>query len=416
MNQTKMLTFDLRSDLIRLLIWVAVSTLLALLLFQLLMQPSVTDFAIMTAFLAVTALFSIVLGYGVLRTRWFPRSPSLRWSLLSTYLLSTALTLFCIWLTARLMFVSEHDLLLGTILLLFSSGIAIALGFFFAQSLMERISTLRDAARSVSAGDLSVRVPITGSDEMAELSSVFNSMVDQLEVASEQQQELDALRRDLFAWLGHDLQTPLTSIQALVEALADGVVEDEAMTQRYLRTAQADIHTLSSLIDDLFQLAQLDAGGIQMQLEPNSICDLISDTLERFTQQANLLKVDLVGSVEEGIDPVTMDSSQIGRVLANLISNALRYSPASGSVQVDAYRRGENLQVDVRDSGEGISPEDLPYIFDRFYRGDKSRSRTSGGSGLGLAIARGLIEAHGGEIWVESQPNQGSSFSFTLPQ
>lgn len=416
MNQTKMLTFDLRSDLIRLLIWVAVSTLLALLLFQLLMQPSVTDFAIMTAFLAVTALFSIVLGYGVLRTRWFPRSPSLRWSLLSTYLLSTALTLFCIWLTARLMFVSEHDLLLGTILLLFSSGIAIALGFFFAQSLMERISTLRDAARSVSAGDLSVRVPITGSDEMAELSSVFNSMVDQLEVASEQQQELDALRRDLFAWLGHDLQTPLTSIQALVEALADGVVEDEAMTQRYLRTAQADIHTLSSLIDDLFQLAQLDAGGIQMQLEPNSICDLISDTLERFTQQANLLKVDLVGSVEEGIDPVTMDSSQIGRVLANLISNALRYSPARGSVQVDAYRRGENLQVDVRDSGEGISPEDLPYIFDRFYRGDKSRSRTSGGSGLGLAIARGLIEAHGGEIWVESQPNQGSSFSFTLPQ
>jgi signal transduction histidine kinase len=416
MNESKIFSFDLKGDLFRLLFWVAVSTLVALLLFQLLMQPTLSDFAVMTAFLAITAMVSIVLGYGILKAKWFPRSPSLRWSLLSTYLLSSSLTLICIWLTARLMFVSDHDLLLGTILLLFASGIAVALGFFFAQSLMERISTLRDAARTVSEGDLTVRVPVTGTDELAELSTVFNSMVNQLEKASAQQRELDALRKDLFAWLGHDLQTPLTSIRALVEALADGLVDEEEVRQRYLRTAQSDIQALSSLIDDLFQMAQLDAGGIQMEVEQNSIKDLISDILERFSQQALELEVHLIGTVQDGIDPVRMDARQVGRVLTNLISNSLHHSTCGGTIQVDATREGNQVQVTVSDDGQGMTEEDLPFIFDRFYRGDKSRGRVGGGSGLGLTIAKGLVEAHCGRIWVERVPERGTRFTFTLPQ
>ncbi|MFA9491793.1 MAG: sensor histidine kinase [Anaerolineales bacterium] len=416
MNHTSPMRQEGRRELGWLLAFVSIVLVLVLILFQLLMQPTVNDFVIMTGFLLITAIFSVVLGYGVLQARWFPYSPSLRWSMLSTYALSSLLTFLCVWLTARLMFVNAHDLLLGTILLLFAGGIAMALGYFFSQSLMERIDALRMAARQVTAGDLSTRVEVTGQDEMAELAQSFNSMIEQLEVAAAQRRELDALRRDLFAWLGHDLQTPLASIQALVEALADGIVEDAEVKQRYLRTAQRDIQALSGLIDDLFQMSRIDAGGIQLEITSNSLADLVSDTLERFAHQAMEKDVDLVGTVEEGIDPVQMDSQKIGRVLANLVANAIRHTPARGEVSVSVVRLDDAVAVTVGDTGDGIDPDDIPFIFDRFYRGDKSRSRTTGGSGLGLTIARGLVVAHGGEIRVESKVGEGTSFTFILPQ
>ena len=416
MNQSTTMKREGRSELGWLLGSVSVVLILVLVLFQLLMQPSVNDFVIMTGFLLITAVFSVVIGYGVLRSRLFPYSPSLRWSLLSTYALSSLLTFLSVWLTARLMFVNAHDLLLATILLLFTGGIAMALGYFFSQSLMERIDALRMAARLVRAGDLTTRVEVSGQDEMAELAHSFNSMIEQLEIAADQRRELDALRRDLFAWLGHDLQTPLASIQALVEALADGVVEDAEVRQRYLRTAQRDIQALSGLIDDLFQMSRIDAGGIQLEVGLNSLADLISDTQERFTRTAMDKDVELVGSVGEDIDPVVMDPQKIGRVLYNLVANALRHTPSGGRVSISAVRHELAVAVAVRDTGEGIDPEDLPFVFDRFYRGDKSRSRATGGSGLGLTIARGLVLAHGGSIRVESEPGVGTCFTFTLPK
>ena len=416
MDQSTTMKREGRSELGWLLGSVSVVLILVLVLFQFLMQPSVNDFVIITGFLLVTAIISVVIGYGVLRSRWFPYSPSLRWSLLSTYALSSLLTFLSVWLTARLMFVNAHDLLLATILLLFTGGIAMALGTFFSQSLMERIDALRMVTRQVMAGDLNARVEVTGQDEMAELALAFNSMIEELESSAAQRRELDAVRRDLFAWLGHDLQTPLASIQALVEALADGVVEDAEVRQRYLRTAQRDIQALSALIDDLFQMSRIDAGGIQLEVGSNSLADLISDTQERFTRQAMDKEIELAGSVGEGIDPVLMDSQKIGRVLYNLVANALRHTPSGGTVSVSAVRLEMAVTVAVRDTGEGIDPEDIPFVFDRFYRGDKSRSKATGGSGLGLTIARGLVLAHGGSIRVESEPGVGTCFTFTLPQ
>jgi signal transduction histidine kinase len=210
------------------------------------------------------------------------------------------------------------------------------------------------------------------------------------------------------------LQTPLASIRAVVEALADGVVEDPEMQQRYLRTARKDILSLTALIDDLFQMSQLDAGGLPLDLEYNSLSDLISDTLEEFSHLAENREVSLRGSVSAGVDPVYMDARRIGRVLANLVSNALRHTPSGGTVQVQALRMQDGVMVEVTDTGEGIRPEDLPHIFERFYRGEKSRSRTTGGAGLGLAIAKGIVEAHGGYIDVESLP-ESTRFYFVLP-
>ena len=288
------------------------------------------------------------------------------------------------------------------------------LGYFLAAAITGRITQLDRAAREIESGNLAARVPVSGSDEIAALAETFNHMAARLQETALKQRELDALRRELVAWAGHDLRTPLASIRAIVEALADGMVEDAETRQRYLNTARRDIQNLSVLIDDLFEMAQLDAGGLKLERMPSSMTDLISDTLESFSELAAQAGVHLEGSVSQGIDPVLMDVQRIGRVLNNLVDNALRHTPAGGTVSITTSRSEDGVRVEVADSGEGIAPEVLPHVFDRFYRGDQSRSRATGGAGLGLAIARGIVEAHGGQIGVQSVPGNGSRFYFTL--
>jgi signal transduction histidine kinase len=394
---------------------VALTLALALAIFFLLMQPPAQELGLMALFLAVTAILSVAAGYGAYRLGWIHHSPRISWVLLGGYALASVLTFLNVWITARLMFASEHDLLLATVLLLFAGGIAMSVGYFLSAALTDRIVTLNQAAQEIARGELSVRVPVKGNDEMASLARTFNEMAAQLQAAERKQREVEELRRNLIAWAGHDLRTPLASIRAIVEALADGVVEDPGTVDRYLFTAQREIRSLSLLIDDLFELAQLEAGGLPLELSPNSLSDLISDTVESFSELAARQGVALEGNAGPGIDPVMMDAQQIGRVLSNLVGNALRHTPAGGEVQVQARRMVEGVTVEVHDTGEGIDAEDLPHIFDRFYRGEKSRSRATGGAGLGLAIAKGIVEAHGGQIGVESTGDQGTRFYFTLP-
>jgi signal transduction histidine kinase len=387
---------------------------ISLVAFSLIMRPPLNEIGLMAQFLTITAIISGLVGYGSYRLGWMDRSPTIRWTLLGGYALASILTFFNVWLTATLMFASPHDLLLAMVLLIFAGGMAMALGYFLSSTLTNRIHTIDEAAQTIAAGDLEVRIPVTGRDEMADLARTFNQMAAQLQGAEQKQQELEALRRDLIAWAGHDLQTPLASVRAIIEALADGVVDDPESIQRYLRTAQINIQSLSALIDDLFQMSQLDAGGLPLDCTDNSLSDLISDTLESFSELANRQGVHLAGSVAAGIDPIYMDAQRIGRVLNNLVSNALHHTPEGGSVEVRASPSSGAVLVEVIDGGQGIRPEDLPFVFDRFYRGEKSRSRTTGGAGLGLAIARGIVEAHRGQIDVESASGR-TRFYFTLP-
>lgn len=401
---------------VRFLAGVLIVLLASLALFYLVMRPPATDLRAMALFLSVTAALSLGAGYAAYRGGWLARLPRLSWALLGLYALSSALTFLNVWLTARLMFASQHDLLLATVLLVYAAGIAMVLGYFLSADLAERIRTLARAARQVAAGFLNVRVPVTGRDEVAALAHTFNEMAAQLEGAARQQRELDVLRRDLIAWAGHDLRTPLASVRAIVEALADDMVDDPSERARYLRTAQRDIQSLSVLIDDLFELAQLDAGGLKLEVHPASIADLISDTLESFSAMAREQGITLRGAAAANVDPVELDTAKIGRVLANLLGNALRHTPHGGVVEVRAWPETGEVRVSVTDSGAGIRPEDLPHVFERFYRGEKSRSRASGGSGLGLAIAEGIITAHGGRIWAASVPGAGAMFTFALPR
>ena len=387
---------------------------LALVLFCLLMKPKANEVALMLGLMGATALVSVLAAYAAYRLGWINRYPRIHWALMSGYALSGLLVFLNIWVIARLMFASNHDLMLATILLIFATGIAMSLGYLLSEALTDRIVVLNLAARQIAQGKLETRVTVTGQDEMAGLARTFNDMAAQLEAMEARQRELEGLRRDLIAWIGHDLRTPLTSIRAIVEALADGMVDDEETVKRYLRTAHRDVCSLSHLIDDLFDIAEMDAGGLRLEIRPNSMTDLISDTIESFTELANRQGVTLGGHVEPDIDPVPMDAQRVGRVLFNLVANALRHTPRGGSVTLSARRQEKAVVLEVADTGEGIRQEDLPYIFERFYRGEKSRNRATGGSGLGLAIAKGFVEAHGGDIGVESD-TAGTRFYFSLP-
>lgn len=383
-------------------------------IFYLIMAPPMNELRLMALFLAITALVSSLAGYLAYRLGWIALTPSLRWGLMAIYAISSILTFFNVWFSARLMFASQHDLLLATVLLVFAGGMAMALGYFLSSTMTDRIHLLKKAAGELAQGNLETRVSMSGRDEVAELAKSFNQMASQLQVANIRQREIEKMRTDLIAWVSHDLQTPLASIRAILEALSDRMVEDPDTILRYLKTAQRDVRSLSVLIDDLFQMAQLEAGGIPLEKEDSSLSDLVSDTLESFSELASRQSIALEGSVEPNVDPVQMDTQRIGRVLNNLIGNALRHTAAGGLVEVSAQRISSGVEVSVHDSGEGIREQDLPNIFDGFYRGEKSRSRSSGGAGLGLAIARGIIRAHGGEIHVVSQPGD-TSFIFSIP-
>ena len=408
-------TFSQTSLLTKFALGVLLIVAISLGVFTIIMLPPMSELRLMALYLGITALISALVGYMAYRFGWINYSPTLRWTLLGGYAIASVLTFFNVWFSAQLMFASPHDLLLAIVLLIFASGMAMVLGYFLSSTLTERIHILKGAAEKLSKGDLETRVPVQGHDEISVLANAFNQMAEKLQAMDQQQRDLDNMRRDLIAWVSHDLQTPLTSMRAILEAVSDGIVDDPETVKRYLNTAQRDVNNLSALIDDLFQMAQLDAGGFPLNKDWSSLSDLVSDTLESFTELANQQDILIEGNVELDVDPVHMDTQATGRVLNNLIGNALRHS-SRGRVSIWVRRSDRGAEVTVSDTGEGIRDEDLQHIFERFYRGDASRSRNRGaGAGLGLAIARGIVQAHGGDINVESQIGKGTQFTFFIP-
>lgn len=401
------------------MISIAAALVVAIALMVLLLNPPMNDLVFLGTLLAITSAGSAIIGYLSHHFGWWRRFRSLTISMTMGYVLAAGLTFLNIWVTARLMFINEHDLFLGSVLLVFAGVISVGLGYFLANSITQSIKSLVIGAEDISNGQFDTRVPVQGKDEIAQLSRAFNDMAARLEQAKEKEESLEQMRRDLVAGASHDLRTPLAALRVMLEALSDGVVKDDATVTRYLDQSKSEIARMSVMIDDLFELAQMDAGYGELYGEDSSLNDLISDTLESFTVLADSKQIALSGQVDEGVDPVWMALDKIGRVLNNLVENALRHTPNSGQVEIKAELSDTIVRVVVMDTGEGIASEDLPHVFDRFYRAEKSRTRAGfekGGSGLGLAIAKGIIEAHGGEMGVESQPGQGATFWFTLPK
>lgn len=379
-----------------------------------LMAPTAEELQAVVGELSLSAMVSLTVG-SVIYYFLARYSPSFPLSLAFASGWAALISIFNVWMVARVMFFERYDLTLAIVLLTFAAIIATTFGLSVTWRVSRDLGELALNAQRVAEGDFGARATVRGNDEMARTAVAFNDMSTQLEVAARQREEIETLRRDLIAWTSHDLRTPLTSIRAMIEALHDGLVTDAQTRQRYYQTIRNDIVSLNLLLDDLFELAQLDAGGLPMEKMSHALSDLVSDTLESFHLLAEQKNISLRGDVSADIDPVMLNAAKIGRVLANLVHNALRYTPEGGEVHVTAVRTPQQVQVIVQDSGPGFRPEDLPRVFEKFYRGEEARSRATGGSGLGLAIAHGIIAAHDGEIWAKNNPQGGAVVGFTLP-
>ena len=322
--------------------------------------------------------------------------------------------------TSALMFLSAHDLTLLLLLLAFAAVISLAFAYVVAGVLTGELRELARAAGRLAAGDLSVRVAPGGTDEIGQLAVAFDNMAEQLEQSFGRERALEAGRRELITAVSHDLRTPLATTRAMVEALADHVVTDPEDVQRYLGLILHETQHLNRLIDDLFELSQIDSGALRLRLMPIGIAELVSETVAAYQAPALESGVDLEEDVTDRLvsTRIEADPERIQRVLRNLLDNALRHTPRGGRIRVLAGIEPDAVQVSVNDSGPGVPPDELERIFDRFYRGEPSRRREDGagaGAGLGLAIARGLVQAHRGRIWAEPSPLGGVSVQIRLP-
>lgn len=286
---------------------------------------------------------------------------------------------------------------------------AAALGTLLVWLLSRRtlapLQSLGVAARRLGRGDLSQRADTRGSAEIRQLARSFNVMAAGLE-------EAERHRRNLTADIAHELRTPLSNIQGYLEAIRDGLIQPTPDT---IDTIHGQALHLSRLVEDLRLLAQVEAGELTLKLSPTSMEDLLQSSVEAVRPRAEAKGVTLSIETEPLLPALDLDSTRIAQVIGNLLENAIIHTPEGGSVTVSAYADPNGIEVAVADTGPGIAPEDLPNLFERFYRVDPSRSRSTGGTGLGLTIARRIVEAHGGTIEADSVLGQGSRFAIRLP-
>jgi signal transduction histidine kinase len=314
----------------------------------------------------------------------------------------------------ELMFVSNHDALLISVIALFTGLIAIRAAHLLARGVMDDVDALRAGLSAVAEGDRAVEIGTGARDELAELAQRANLMVERLAAEETARDGAETARRALIAAVSHDLRTPITSLRLLAEAVGDDIVDD-ATRRRYLGTMTVHLGALGALIDDLFELSRLEAGEIEWSMERVRLDDLVEETVAAMRPQGEARQVELVAEVAESLEPAQANPEKVQRVLFNLIQNAIRHTPADGSVTVRATRGATGPEVEVADTGEGIAASDRGRVFDPFYRGGSEAARTRNSAGLGLAISRAIVEAHGGRIWLEPAA-PGTRVRFTLPR
>jgi signal transduction histidine kinase len=309
----------------------------------------------------------------------------------------------------------------GVVAFFLALGVTLLVGLLLFFFLTRRLSSLSEAVRGFEKGDLARRVRAGGADELGSLARAFNEMAATIEADVEKIRLAERMRRDLIGNISHDLRSPLASIQGYLETL---VLKDSELTaeerRKFLQVSLRSAFSLQRLVEELFELAKLDARQVQRRLEPMQVAELVQDVALKLAPEAEAAGVSLSVEPLGDLPLVTGDVAMLERVLTNLMENALRFTPRGGSVRAilragGSVENGGTVRVTVADTGTGIAPEDLPHVFERFYRADRSRTRGShDGAGLGLAIARQIVELHGSRLEVESRPGEGAEFSFTL--
>jgi signal transduction histidine kinase len=353
-------------------------------------------------FAVAVALATLTAG---LAGAWFlARLPTVRLRLAGLALLGVVLPLAAVLLSGSVMFSSGHDL---TVLFVAAAASTAALvaALLLARSVSQPVARLRESAEALAAGDLSARALQGGPVELVELERAFNEM------ASNVERLFDA-RRELVAWASHDLRTPLASIQAMLEAVEDGFETPD----HYLPAIREQVQSLIRLVEDLFELARIDAGALTLELQNVSLVTVVESCLRGLEAEAEARHIRLEARLGDGSPDVYCAPEKVERVLYNLLVNALRHTPSDGAVAIIVESQTDELQISVEDTGVGLPTHAVRRMFDRFWRGDPARTTSDGGAGLGLAIARGLVEAQGGRIWAEVRAEGGTRVSFTLPR
>ena len=301
----------------------------------------------------------------------------------------------------------------GTIVLVV--GTTIAAAFIFAPA-RRKLHSLERATERLGSGDLSARAPEIGGDEIARVARAFNRMASELTTRSEALRTSDRLRRQMLADVSHELKTPLTAMRGYLETLRMAGVELDAATRdRYLATIERETLRLDRIVQDLLDLARLenDFGALAVRLF--SLRRLFAHVVQRHEREAQVRRVDVDSSVPDTADQIVADPERLEQVIENLTANALRHTPSGGSIRLSAHLDNASAVIQVEDSGEGIAPEHLRFVFERFYKVDAARASTSARSGLGLSIARAIVDRHQGTIAVASRPGK-TVFTVTLPQ
>jgi len=337
---------------------------------------------------------------------------SMRQSMASVAIIGTVAAITNLVVLARQMVVDPHDATTLSVLFLYAAGAGVGAALALAGSRARAVDRLVEDARRLGEGRLDARIGNLGAGpELDALGSTLDAMAERLRATQELERRAESTRRDLVTAVSHDLRTPLASLRAMVEALDEGVVSDPETTRRYAGEMRRSVSQLVAMVDDLFEFAQLDAGAIEAETRRARLGEVVRSAVAAVESHAEQKGLSLVSDLREAEDAPC--SPRLIRVIQNLLINAVRHTPADGSVRVEAWRSGDGIEVAVVDTGEGISPEDLPRVFDPFFRGDPARH--GAGAGLGLALAKRIVEALGGTISVESGPAKGARFAFTLP-
>ncbi len=391
-----------------------------LLLTYLLLSPSGSDVRDLALYLGIGGLLSLAATELLLRNRIVAGTLRLRQKMVVASAFVLAIGFINTVGLSALMFVNmDHDLPILIAILTFAGGISLYVALRLASRLSQSLETLSSGVERLSAGELSARVPVESSDEIGSVSRSVNSMAENLEQARERQRQLEESRKELTAAISHDLRTPLASARAMLEAINDRVVDDPEGQREYVKRSLGEINILSDLVNDLFELSLIDAGALTLERSQTPLQDLVLETVDGFAASARQKGLKLSVDVEEEMERVVIDGLRIRRVLVNLLQNAIKHTPPDGSVTVVARDDGDEVRVEVTDTGAGIEADDLPKIWSRFFKADESRTREIDGlpsSGLGLAIARGIIDLHGGWIEATSEKGSGARFTFGLPK
>jgi signal transduction histidine kinase len=314
---------------------------------------------------------------------------------------------------AEEMVVSTSNAVLVAVIVLAAGFVAVLAARLVAAGILRDVRSIRDGLGAVGRGERSITIETAVGDELGELADAANAMIVRLRDEEHARDQSDSARRDLVAAVSHDLRTPITSLRLLAEAVEDEIVDGE-QRRAYLRRMRTHIDALSCLIDDLFEVSRLDAGDISWSLEQVPLAELVDETVDAMRVQADAKGVLVCAEVPLSLLPARANPEGVQRVLFNLIQNAIRHTPADGSVVVRAEPVDGRIEVEVADTGIGIAPEERDHVFTAFYRGGPDAARSGGGAGLGLAVSRAIVEAHGGRIWLEDTP-VGTRVRFSLP-